>query len=99
MGGRSIRNRPPSRAGTQSAEIETASRPGFIRIGRLLGAHALKGALRFKPDNPDSDALDTLTRIFVEVVGDLSEYTIVEAGWIGHGSIRLVLEGIDHVDQ
>src|SRR5437016_5832246 len=99
MGGRKVPNRPPLRMGSRPAEIDNPTRPGLIRIGRLIGVHALKGALRFKPDNPDSEALDTVTRIFVEVSGELREYAIIEAARVGHGPIRLVLEGIDHVDK
>ena len=38
----------------------------MLRVGRISGAHGLKGALRFRPDNPDSDILQQVKRVFLE---------------------------------
>lgn len=78
----------------------------LIRIGRIIGVHGLRGGLRFRPDNPDSDSIENLERIFVAVgsnVSDLedppSEYRVVDVASVGHGAIRLMLDGIGDATQ
>ncbi len=66
----------------------------MVRIGRIVGIHGLKGALRFRPDNPDSTTITKDSRIAVEIRGELSEYKVSRIADGGKGVRRLELEGV-----
>jgi len=66
----------------------------MIRIGRIAGPHGLRGALRYKPDNPDSDSLSEIDCITIDLAGVRRDYRLVDIGRIGHGMLKLDLEGI-----
>ncbi len=88
-----IANKPPE------------AQASLIRIGRIAGAHGLRGGLRFRPDYPESESIQTLERIFL-ADGDIDsdaalnarEYRIVGISQLGHGTVRLMLEGITHAN-
>jgi 16S rRNA processing protein RimM len=44
-----------------------------LRVGRITGAHGLRGALRLRPDNPDSDTLEQVRRVFIEAAAEGSK--------------------------
>ncbi len=46
-----------------NSSADTSAR---LRVGRITGAHGLRGALRLRPDNPDSDTLEHVRRVFIE---------------------------------
>lgn len=71
---------------------------GFVRLGRIAGAHGLRGALRFRPDDPRSESIRILDRVFIEREGAVSEYPIAGLSPLGHGASRLILEGVDDVN-
>ena len=48
----------------------------MLRVGRITGAHGLKGALRFRPDNPDSNTVEQIARVFLENAGHSREFRI-----------------------
>jgi len=67
-----------------------------LRVGRISGAHGLRGALRIRPDNPDSDTLGHVSRVFIEQPGgDEREYRLTRAERINRTTIRVTLEGLD----
>jgi 16S rRNA processing protein RimM len=73
----------------------------LIRIGRITGAHGLRGGLRFRPDYPQSESIQTIERIFLadgdtasEAAGNAPEYRIVGISQLGRGTVRLMLDGI-----
>ncbi len=88
-----IANKPPE------------AQASLIRIGCIAGAHGLRGGLRFRPDYPESESIQTLERIFL-ADGDIDsdaalnarEYRIVGISQLGHGTVRLMLEGITHAN-
>src|SRR5271170_5552765 len=55
---------------------DTVTPASMLRVGRIAGAHGLKGALRFRPDNPDSDTLEQVKRVFLERDGAAREFRI-----------------------
>ncbi|HXN87549.1 MAG TPA: hypothetical protein VN867_15860, partial [Candidatus Binataceae bacterium] len=62
--------------------------------------------MRFRPDNPDSESIHTLERIFLSdedaesgAAQQSHEYQINKVTPLGRGTIRLMLEGIADVDQ
>jgi len=62
--------------------------------------------VRFRPDNPDSESIHTLERIFLSdedaesgAAQQSHEYQINKVTPLGRGTIRLMLEGIADVDQ
>ncbi len=49
-----------------------------------------------RPDNPDSDTLEHVSRVFVEQPGrEAREYRVVLAERINRATIRVILEGLD----
>jgi 16S rRNA processing protein RimM len=73
--------------------------PARLRVGRIAGAHGLHGAIRVRPDNPASDTLEHIKRIFVEPEsGPAREYRLVGAQRLNRTTIRVVLEGLDNPD-
>jgi 16S rRNA processing protein RimM len=78
----------------------TADGPARLRVGRISGAHGLHGAIRFRPDNPDSDTLEHVARVFVEPEnGAACEYRLSGVQRLNRTTIRLVLEGLDDPDE
>jgi 16S rRNA processing protein RimM len=65
----------------------------LIAIGTLMGAHGLRGTLRFKPHNPDSELLYELDAVLVRVAGELSQRA-VENVRPGSKGLLLDLEGV-----
>jgi 16S rRNA processing protein RimM len=69
----------------------------LIRIGRIAGTHGLRGAVRFRPDYPESDSIRAVERIFLAAgddAVDAREYRIIEGTPHTRGMMRLMLEGI-----
>ncbi len=71
---------------------------GLVAFGRVAGAHGLRGALRVRPDNPESDP-GVIKRMFVDRDGTPVEHRVRSAARAGHGSLKLELEGIDTIEQ
>lgn len=69
-----------------------------LRIGVITGAHGLKGAVRVRPDNPDSTILAPGMVVLVERDGQRKEHRIVNVTPIGHGRLRLGFAGIIDVN-
>ncbi|MHB8382254.1 MAG: ribosome maturation factor RimM [Candidatus Binataceae bacterium] len=71
----------------------------MIRVGRIAGAHGLSGALRMRPDNPDSQAFDRAARVTLELGAERREYELIGASRVGGGMTRLILRGPSDADQ
>ncbi len=71
----------------------------MIRVGRIAGAHGLSGALRMRPDNPDSEAFAQAARLTLELDGERREYDLLSTSRVGGGMIRLILRGLPDADQ
>ncbi len=71
---------------------------GLIAFGRIVGAHGLRGALRVRPDNPESNP-QPLERLFVDREGTPVEHRVRSSARAGRGSLKLELEGIDTIEQ
>jgi 16S rRNA processing protein RimM len=69
----------------------------MLRVGRITGAHGLKGALRFRPDNPDSDTLEEVERVFLERDGASREFRLTAMTPLNSATRRITLEGIADV--
>jgi 16S rRNA processing protein RimM len=72
---------------------------GGIRIGIVTGAHGLKGAVRLRPDNPDSTVLAPGMRIMLEGPAGCEEHRIVRIARLGGGALRVELAGIGDIDS
>ncbi len=72
---------------------------GGVRIGIITGAHGLKGAVRLRPDNPDSTALVPGMRIMIEGPAGREEHRIVSVARLGHGALRLTLADITDINS
>lgn len=87
----------PSGAGT----VESPGQPqsDLVRIGRIAGIHGLRGALRYKPDNPDSDTLAEQEPITIEAGLNRHEYRVTAIAPIGRGMLKIELEGLGDPNQ
>lgn len=70
----------------------------MLRVGRITGAHGLKGALRFRPDNADSDTLEKVMRVFLERDGSSREFRLTTITPLNPTTRRITLEGVADVD-
>jgi 16S rRNA processing protein RimM len=76
-----------------------AEAPARLRVGIITGMHGLRGALRVRPDNPDSETLEQVRRIFLEdPAGPVREFRLVRADRINRAVIRVMLEGVGDPD-
>ena len=69
-----------------------------LHVGRITGAHGLKGALRFRPDNPDSDTLEQVKRVFLERDGASREFRLTTITPLNARTWRITLEGVADID-
>jgi len=81
--------------GHDSRQANSGSSQAFLRLGHITGAHGLRGALRMRPDNPDSDTLAHVTRVFLESNGNSHEYRLLDSRRINRSTTRIALEGLD----
>jgi len=72
--------------------------PPLVRVGRVTGAHGLRGALRVRPDDPGSDTLENVSRVYLEREGATREYALREAQRINRTTLRIVLEQVDGIE-
>ena len=70
----------------------------MLRVGRITGAHGLKGALRLRPDNPDSETLEQVTRVFLESAGEVREFRLTGMTRLNATTRRITLEGVTDVN-
>ena len=70
----------------------------MLRVGRITGAHGLKGALRLRPDNPDSDTLEQVARVFLESAGQAREFRLTAMTRLNATTRRITLEGVADVN-
>lgn len=90
---------PPKSSQVIATQTEPRAHDGArLRIGYIAGAHGLKGALRFRTENPQSATLEKLSRIFLERDGAAREYRVVGAGRLSARTFRIVLDGITDAD-
>ena len=66
----------------------------MLRVGRITGAHGLKGALRFRPDNPDSDMIAQVERVMLEIGGIVREYHVATVTRLNPATQRVTLVGV-----
>lgn len=66
----------------------------MLRIGRIAGPHALKGALRLRLDNPDSDVVEHAKKIFLERGGEPREYKLTGVIRLNPTTLRINLAGV-----
>ncbi|MGH7926076.1 MAG: ribosome maturation factor RimM [Candidatus Binatus sp.] len=70
----------------------------MLRVGRITGAHGLKGALRYRPDNPDSDTLEQVQRVFLERDGASREFRVTGMTPLNGTTRRIMLEGVADIN-
>jgi 16S rRNA processing protein RimM len=76
-----------------------AEAPTRLRVGVISGMHGLRGAVRVRPDNPDSETLEQVRRVFLEnPAGVVREYRLRRAERMNRAVIRVMLEGVGDPD-
>ncbi len=94
-----------ARAGRRSLESPSGALPAaeptpsahaaeLVRLGRIVGIHGLRGALRYRPDNPDSGALDEIDSVLIECGGQRRAFDLLSAAPIGRGMFKIEVSGI-----
>jgi len=70
----------------------------MLRVGVITGAHGLKGALRFRPDNPESGILHEVKRVFLDAAGQSREFRLTGITPLNAATRRITLAGVGDVD-
>jgi len=65
----------------------------------VAGPHGLRGALRLRPDNPDSGTLGLVSRLFIETAEGCRSYQIAASVRLSRGHWRVTLAGLDSRDR
>jgi 16S rRNA processing protein RimM len=86
------------RAGIGDTFLPSRLTASMLRVGRISGAHGLKGAVRFRPDNPDSDILQQVKRVFLERSGESREFRVTGVAPLNATTDRITLEGVADID-
>jgi 16S rRNA processing protein RimM len=68
--------------------------PDLVRIGRIAGIHGLRGALRYRPDNPESESFPAFKTITIQTSGQCRKYRLLSVAPTGRGMLKIELEGI-----
>jgi 16S rRNA processing protein RimM len=88
-----------TKIGPVKGDKHKASMAESLRVGYVIGAHGLRGALRVKMDNPDSDILRQVQRVVLAQSRVNTPHTVFGAEPAGQGAVKLTLEGLNEVDQ
>src|SRR5215475_1291092 len=89
-----VRDRSERSIGQASIDPQSTSEGTMVRFGCILGAHGLRGALRLRPDNPESAALANIKKIAIDLRGQRSSFRVGKVDRIGHGILRIELDGV-----
>lgn len=67
--------------------------PGQIDFGRIVGAHGIRGEVKLRPHNPDSELVASLSELRLEYRGQVRTHVVTAAR--EHGGVWLLqLEGV-----
>lgn len=66
----------------------------MLRVGRITGTHGLKGAVRFRPDNPESQIIEHIARVFLGGAGEPREFKLAGVSRLNPATLRITLAGI-----
>jgi len=70
----------------------------LVRWGRVVGTHGLRGAVRIRLDNPQSDP-KLFERCFAGKEGATARpLRVLEVSPAGAGAVRMVLEGVETIE-
>src|SRR5262249_8424404 len=75
------------------------SATGLIRIGYVSGVHGVRGAIRVRPDNPESNLVRQVERLTLTQGAESAEYRVIEARPGGRGTFKVTLEGISETGR
>jgi 16S rRNA processing protein RimM len=92
----SKRNDAPAPGGGRSAPPRTGSPSddALIAIGRIVGAHALRGILRLRPYQPPTPSLAPDRTVYLEDREGRRPFRVVSAAPHGRGLVLLELDGV-----
>ena len=71
----------------------------LIRLGVITGIHGVRGALRYKPDNPASDSLKGISSIVIETDSGMRRYRVRAIAQAGRGMLKIELEDVADADS
>jgi 16S rRNA processing protein RimM len=82
-------------SGSGNKRVEEPIIAGFVRVGRISGPHGLGGALRVRPDNPESDSLAQVGRVFLRFGSAIEERRLRSVQRLNRATLKIALDGID----
>src|SRR5262249_23715922 len=82
---------PPVSAGRSDCQAPA----DLVRIGRIAGIHGLRGALRCRPDNPESESFPSLKSVTIQIGARRREYQLLGTAPAGRGMLKIKLAGIE----
>jgi 16S rRNA processing protein RimM len=88
--------RKPGRA--RSAEPASPANERWIALGVVMGTHGVRGELRVKLHNPESELLFDLDAVQLRAAGELRRYP-VESVRSGGKGVLLRLGGVDTIER
>jgi 16S rRNA processing protein RimM len=71
----------------------------LIRVGYIIGAHGVRGAVRVRLDNPDSALVGGVDRLTLACQGWTHEYHVAGVQAAGQGTFKIILCGINRAEQ
>jgi 16S rRNA processing protein RimM len=71
----------------------------LIRIGYVLGAHGVRGAIRIKLDNPASTALCSARRLLISQNHQVTEYNLISSRAAGRGTFKVHVHGVSTAQE
>jgi len=86
----STRPELPRPRGEESAALPST----IVRIGKIAGAHGLRGALRLRLDNPESDTLGAGSRVVIESGGVAREHRLATFEPASGNLARITIDGV-----
>lgn len=86
---------PPRHARTVRSSSRSSKRSEEVAVGRVVGAHALRGLLRVRAYQPPASSLAAGRHVILEGPGGRREVRLRSASPHGRGLVLVGLEGIE----
>jgi 16S rRNA processing protein RimM len=91
--------RPGRKAGrAHSSQSTSTANERWIALGVVMGTHGVRGELRVKLHNPESELLFDLDAVQLRIAGELRQYTVEQVRTGGKG-VLLRLGGVDTIER
>ncbi len=90
--------KPRRKAGRSRARPASPANERWIALGVVMGTHGVRGELRVKLHNPESELLYDVAAVQLRAAGSMRPYTVQQVRPGGKG-LLVQLEGVDTVER